>query len=194
MEAGRPLVRRYVLPKWGRLDAASIKKADVKALRRKIAAPILANQVMAFGLGRLQLWSRGGRPRHQPLPRHRQESRKSCERTLADPEVPVVFPLLTPGAKIILLTGARPGEVAAMRREHIQGSWWTQPGEPVPALGWPGTKNGITHRVFLTETVLALVDEHLSQKAPAADAVMRRICSELKIERCTEFTTCGEVF
>ncbi len=70
------LVRRYVLPKWGRLDAASIKKADVKALRRKIAAPILANQVMASASAVFSFGVEEDVPRHQPLPRHRQESEK----------------------------------------------------------------------------------------------------------------------
>ena len=50
---------------------------------------------------------------------------------------------------MILLTGQRPGEVTHMRREHIEDGWWTLPGAPVPALGWPGTKNGETHRVWL---------------------------------------------
>ena len=36
-----------------------------------------------------------------------------------------------------------------MRREHIVDGWWEMPGEPVPALGWPGTKNGASHRVWL---------------------------------------------
>ena len=34
-----------------------------------------------------------------------------------------------------------------MRREYIEDGWWTLPGAPVPALRWPGTKNGETHRV-----------------------------------------------
>ena len=36
-----------------------------------------------------------------------------------------------------------------MRREHIIDGWWQLPGEPVPALGWPGTKNGESHRIWL---------------------------------------------
>ena len=36
-----------------------------------------------------------------------------------------------------------------MRHEHIVDGWWEMPGEPVPALGWPGTKNGASHRVWL---------------------------------------------
>ena len=51
--------------------------------------------------------------------------------------------------KMILLTGQRPGEVAHMRSEHIEDGWWTLPGKPVAELGWPGTKNAETHRVWL---------------------------------------------
>src|SRR5262245_59477974 len=41
------LVRRYLLPRWGKLEAATITRADVKALMAKIEALILANQVAA---------------------------------------------------------------------------------------------------------------------------------------------------
>jgi hypothetical protein len=64
--------------------------------------------------------------------------------------------------KAILLTGQRPGEVAQMRREHIADGWWTMPGDPVPALDWPGTKNGASHRVWLpapVQTLLAELDD-----------------------------------
>ncbi len=60
--------------------------------------------------------------------------------------------------KTILLTGQRPGEVAAMRREHIvDDGWWELPGEPVAKLGWPGTKNGASHRVWLPRFVQELI-------------------------------------
>ena len=35
-----------------------------------------------------------------------------------------------PGAALILLTGQRPGEVAAMQRGHIVEGWWQMPGKP----------------------------------------------------------------
>src|SRR5215468_8332157 len=46
-EQGDGLVRRYALLRWGKLQAATIARADVKALMRQIAAPVLANQVLA---------------------------------------------------------------------------------------------------------------------------------------------------
>ena len=61
--------------------------------------------------------------------------------------------------KMILLTGQRPGEVVRMRREHIADGWWTLPGEPVPSLKWPGTKNGENHRVWLPAPAQQLLGE-----------------------------------
>ena len=41
------LVKRYLLQRWGKLQAASITRSDVKAMRSRIDAPILANQNLA---------------------------------------------------------------------------------------------------------------------------------------------------
>ena len=41
------LVRRYVLPRWGKLRFDAITRADVRALVSRIEAPVLANQVLA---------------------------------------------------------------------------------------------------------------------------------------------------
>jgi integrase len=64
--------------------------------------------------------------------------------------------------KTILLTGQRPGEVAHMRHEHIRDGWWELPGEGVPKIGWPGTKNKQSHRVWLSpqvRVIIAAVDD-----------------------------------
>ena len=86
-----------------------------------------------------------------------------------------------------------------MRHEHIKDGWWELPGEPVPALGWPGTKNGASHRMWLPAPVQALIEE-LTDGAttgfvfPAArgrraiwglDAAMRAACKKLGVERAT---------
>jgi integrase len=101
--------------------------------------------------------------------------------------------------KTILLTGQRPGEVAHMRHEHIvDGAWREMPGEPVPAQGWPGTKNGESHRVWLPAPVQALLGE-LGDEASTGfvfagprgravaklDAAMRSISAKLGVERAT---------
>ena len=80
--------------------------------------------------------------------------------------------------KLILLTGQRPGEVAHMRREHIKDGWWEMPGAPDAASKWRGTKNGESHRVWLSapvqELLAALEDDRdtgfvLSCYAPRPD-------------------------
>jgi integrase len=100
---------------------------------------------------------------------------------------------------VILLTGQRPGEVAHMRREHIKDGWWEMPGEPVPLLGWPGTKNAQTHRVWLSPPVRTLLSELAPDGTPTGfvfagsrggpvtglDGAMRAICAKLGVERAT---------
>jgi hypothetical protein len=41
------LVRRFLLPKWGKLIAADITRSDVRSIMNKIDAPIVANQTLA---------------------------------------------------------------------------------------------------------------------------------------------------
>src|SRR5215813_5482188 len=41
------LVTKYLLPRWGKLDIGNIRRTDVKAAIAAIAAPVLANQVLA---------------------------------------------------------------------------------------------------------------------------------------------------
>jgi len=89
---------------------------------------------------------------------------------------------------VLLLTGQRPGEVRYMRREHIVDGWWEMPGKPVPALGWPGTKNGASHRVWLPVVAQALIAEidpdattgYVFKRAKV-DPLMREICAELGV-------------
>lgn len=190
------LVRRYVLPRLGALQAASITRADVKALMASITAPVLGNQVLA-AVSAIFSWAM----KEEILPTNpcklveRHETR-SRERVLADSEVPLfwsAFDGIPEGAvlKTILLLGQRPGETAAMRREHFVDGWWELPGKPVPELQWPGTKNGHTHRVWLPRAVRAIIGDGVTgfvftdergQPIKRVDAAMRDICAKLSIK------------
>jgi integrase len=84
--------------------------------------------------------------------------------------------------KLILLTGQRPGEVGHMRAEHIVDGWWEMPGKPT--AGWPGTKNGQSHRVWLPQPAQALLNREVLTKGENSTKlapVMRAICSELGV-------------
>jgi integrase len=182
------LVRRYLLPRWGKLPAGSISRSDVKATLARIEARAVSNQTWASASAIFSWAIReevGGvktNPCHG-VTRHETQSR---ERILSDSEIPRFWAEFDPALKLVLLLGQRPGEVTHMRREHVADGWWTLPGDPVPELDWPGTKNGASHRIWLPEPALALVDEFLDGgRGHPMDAKMRRICLKLGVERAT---------
>jgi integrase len=198
------LVRRHLLPRWAKLRAADISRADVKSLIRRIEAPIAANQTLASASAMFSWAIREefGGVVVNPCHGVERNETKSRERVLSNHEIPKFWAafdsaglMRSTALKIILLTGQRPGEVCHMRREHIEDGWWTMPGDPVPALGWPGTKNGVTHRVWLPAPAQALLAELdgaglvFSGARGAAldglDMAMRAICAELGAERAT---------
>jgi len=197
-EQGAWLVERYATPRWGKLQASSITRADVKAMLARIeGAPVLQNQVLA-SVSAVFSWS----VKEELLPANpcklvpRNETR-SRERVLSESELPKFWKAFgkagLDGAalKAILLLGQRPGEISHMRHEHRVDGWWQLPGNPVPELGWPGTKNKQTHRVWLPQPVRELIDcdeaggfVFGSQRRPVhkLDAVMREICKKLGLE------------
>jgi integrase len=188
------LVRRYLLPKWAKLEAKAINRSDVRMAIGRIAAPVLANQVLAAASA-IFSWAVkqeviAVNPCHG-VERHETTSR---ERVLSDSELPRFWAAFdcagTAGTalKLILLTGQRPGEVGHMRAEHIVDGWWEMPGKPTE--GWPGTKNGQSHRVWLPGPVQALLSRlellvgNKSKSLAASKQlapVMRAICNELGI-------------
>jgi integrase len=191
---GDGLVRRYALPRWGKLQAATIARADVKALMRSIEAPVLANQVLA-AVSAVFTWAM----REEILPANpcklvARNPVKSRERVLSDSELPKFWNAFgeagTQGRalKVILLLGQRPGEISHMRHEHVRDGWWEMPGEPVPELNWPGTKNGASHRVWLPKPVRGIIASEETtgfvlgrRPAHGLDAVMRDICNTLGV-------------
>ncbi len=181
------LVCRYLLPNWGKLRAGDITRSDVRRIFAGIAAPILANQVVAAA-GAIFAWAirnEIGQVASNPCTGIEKNPTKSRERILSDGELALFWPRLNSALRMILLTGQRPGEVQHMRTEHVVDGWWTLPGEPVPELGWPGTKNGRSHRVWLSEPALALLPELLAGRRKRLAEDMRELCAELQVPRAT---------
>jgi integrase len=198
------LISRYVLPRWGNLQAPTVTRGDVKTLMARIEAPVLANQVLA-AVSAVFTWA----VREEILPANpcklvARNPVRSRERVLSDSEIPKFWGAFDDAGliagtalKVIFLTGQRPGEVAHMRREHIKDGWWEMPGEPVPSLGWPGTKNAQGHRVWLSAPVQALIAQFAGEDAgivfagprgspvTSLDGAMRAICAKLGAERAT---------
>ena len=156
-------MRRHLLPRWGKLKANAITRADVRAMMVRIDAPI--SPIRRSPPRRRSSHGRSAR-RSSPSIRATAVDRnptRDRERVLSDAEIKLLWTKLDPALKLILLTGQRPGEVAAMQREHIVDGWWQMPGKPQG--DWPGTKNGTDHRVALSEPALALVELHLASEA-----------------------------
>jgi integrase len=199
---GDALVRRFAIPKWGKLAISTITRSDVKQLMTRIEAPTVANQTLA-AISALFTWAiREGAVITNPCKLVEKNPTRSRERILAISEVPLFWkafgeldPVRGAALKAILLLGQRPGEIAHMRHENIIDGWWQMPGEPVPTLHWLGTKNGESHRVWIPMAAQALLGTPRptgfvfpgSHGGPVnrLDGAMRDICTKLGVERAT---------
>jgi integrase len=201
------LVRKNLLPAWGKLRAAGISRADVKAMVARTASPSVANQTLAAASA-IFSWAvreEVGGVTANPCSKVRRNDIQSRDRVVRDSEMPTLWSALdgaglvaSMALKMILLTGQRPGEVCHMRLEHLRDGWWEMPGAADRKTGWPGTKNKQSHRVWLPAPAGKIIDE-LSDSEPAGfvfpgardrpignlDGAMRAICAELDIERLT---------
>jgi integrase len=162
------LVRRNLLPRWGSLPAATITKADVKAMMARCASYTVANQTLAAASA-IFTWAikeEVGSIKINPCSHVARNATQSRERVLRPDELQQFWQacdgaglVVGIALKVLLLTGQRPGEIAHMRTEHIAEGWWELPGQPDKALGWPGTKNGASHRVWLPHAAQDLIEE-----------------------------------
>jgi integrase len=179
------LVRRYLLPQWGKLEAKAINRSDVRLAIGRIAAPVLANQVLAAASAIFSWAVKQEVVAINPCHGIDRNATTSRERVLSDSELPRFWEAFDRAGragialKLILLTGQRPGEVGHMRPEHIIDGWWEMPGKPTE--GWPGTKNGQSHRVWLPQPAQALLSPAGTVTASKLSPVMRAICAELGI-------------
>ena len=197
------LVRRHLLPMWGSLSAQSITRADVRAMMGKIDGPVVANQVLASASAIFTWATKQELLANNPCRGVERNATVSRERVLSDAEVPQFWEAFgkadLPGTalQVLLLTGQRPGEVTHMRHDQITDGWWTLPGAPDAEHGWPGTKNGQTHKVWLPQAARDIIAE-LGNGEPAGfvftdgrrpikvlAGAMRGVCTRLGAERAT---------
>jgi integrase len=193
------LVRRHAIPRWGKLQAGSITRGDVKQMMTRIAAPIVANQIKASVSAIFSWGIKEEIVTSNPCKLVESNPTRSRERVLSESELPLFWRGFddagTAGAalKTILLTGQRPGEVAHMRRSQIKDGWWEMDGAPT-SDGWPGTKNGQAHRVWIPKPAKALLGDGKAgfvfsglRGGPISglDDDMRAICAKLGVARVT---------
>jgi integrase len=197
------LVQRHLIPRWGKLDMKSITRADVRAAVGRIESPSVANQVRLAASAIFTWGTKQELVTVNPCRGVDGNKMQSRDRVLSDGELPRFWAAFdsaglvrSSALKTILLTGQRPGEVSCMRREHVVDGWWMIPGAPDEKLGWPGTKNEQSHRVWLPEAVREIIAEvgggsttgfvfTVGSRRNAVDGLdddMRAICAEIGVE------------
>jgi integrase len=196
------LIRRFAIPRWGKLRTSAITRADVKALMSKIEGPIIGNQTLA-AISAVFSWAQGEEiVENNPCRGVARNPTTKRERVLGASELPVLWtaldnidPLQAAALRVLLLLGQRPGEIRYMRREHLKDGWWEMPGEPIADI-WPGTKNGRAHRVWIPAPAKAIIDGIIAGGAPTgfvfpgqrggplarSDKVMRELSEKLPLE------------
>lgn len=155
------LFRVNVEPAWGKRKAADIKKRDCIALLDNYTdRPALCHNVMKLTRKLFNFAVEKDILEHTPFTGVKVPvALESRERILSELEICKLWKTEIPKAamsdevkriiKMLLLTGQRVGEVCGINPNEVEGHWWTLPPER--------TKNGQTHRVYLTKTALELL-------------------------------------
>ena len=167
-------LKRDVLPMIGRLPVAEVRRQDLIGILDRVAdrgAGVQANRTAAL-LSKLFAFARDRGlielSPAQALPRAVKEI--SRDRVLGADEIRKVWCALEPEApglacalRLVLLTAQRPGEVLGMRREDLDGRWWT--------LRAGATKSRRMHRVPLSPLAQQVVTIALSASRGKAATV-----------------------
>ena len=98
------------------MKVTAIARADVRAMMIRIEAPIVANQTLAAASAIFSWAVRQEIVAINPCHGVDRNPTSDRERVLSDAEVAQLWPRLDPALRLILLTGQRPGEVAAMQK------------------------------------------------------------------------------
>ncbi|HBG46372.1 MAG TPA: integrase [Deltaproteobacteria bacterium] len=138
----RRLILKDVIPVWGRLKVKDIKRRHIVILLDEIKQRSMSTRNHVHGvLSRLfNFAAERGVIEHSPCNGIRKPSEESRSRVLTDDEIKLVWAVLDVNNKkvdiyrvtklalrMILLTGQRPGEVAGMAWDEIEGDVWTIP-------------------------------------------------------------------
>jgi len=155
------LLNKDVVPRFGLRKANAVTRRDIIGMLDQIVArgsPISANRTFAvtrsmfnWGIGKDILQENPCDKVKVPAGENRRD------KVLSDDEIRSMWNALDQETarnaalyKIRLLTAQRGREVLAMRWDQIAGDWWTIPAEVA--------KNGLSHRVPLTQAVLDILE------------------------------------
>lgn len=163
----RRLLEKDCLPTWGNLPVEAIRRRDIVLLLDEIEerAPIVRNRVHGALTRLFNFAAERGIIDDSPCTRIKKLTEKGRKRVLADDEIKTLWAALDPeqvqpmdayrltklALRLILLTGQRPGEVAGMTWDEIDGETWKIPASRM--------KNGDPHDVPLTGLALEIIEQ-----------------------------------
>ena len=154
------LLRLYVRPKFGREPVAALEYTDIADWHAGIAAPIQANRALALLSTALNMAERWGwRPvgsnpcqhvrRNQERRRRRYTTVDEAQRIAAALDARAATqPQAVAFIKLLIYTGARKGEIAAARWEHLDGD----------ILRLPDSKTGEPRTIHLAPAALEVIE------------------------------------
>src|SRR4029077_12138509 len=96
------IIRRALLPRWGKLKARAITRADVRALLGRIGAPAAAHATLATASAIFPFAVRQEVVDHNPCLGVERNPARSRERVLSDDEVKLLWGDLDVALKIVL--------------------------------------------------------------------------------------------
>ena len=158
----RQALDRDLLPRFGNRKAADLTRKEIRQLLSEIAdrgAPILANRTLEI-VRKIYNWAIEEEIIDaNPATGIKKPSEETTrDRVLDNGEIVAVWaatgeeaPLMAAMFKLRLITAQRGNEISRMRWTDIDGAWWTIPAEH--------SKNGYSHRVWLSECALAILQE-----------------------------------
>ncbi len=171
----KSILRLYVRPELGKIKVAEIRHSDVEKLHRKIAAtaPYRANRTVSV-LGKMfSLAVKWEMLDRSPVPGIERSPEEKRERYLTPAEIARLSEALAnhrekdsaSAIRLLLLTGARRGEVLGARWEQfdLPAGIWVKPAA--------STKQGKVHRIPLSAPALALLVE-MRREADKDDAYL----------------------
>ncbi|WP_027715355.1 site-specific integrase [Desulfuromonas sp. TF] len=165
-EEDERILKRDVIPAWGRRKAADITKRDINLLLDRIidrGAPVMANNTFKIIRRMFNYAVEKDILVYSPALGVKLPSPKvERERVLSEDEIKVLWsrldepslamsPEVRRALKLVLVTAQRPGEVIGMNGSEIDGRWWTVP--------TGRAKNKKAHRVYLTDLALELIGD-----------------------------------
>lgn len=170
------ILNRDIIPAWGKRKTEDIKKRDINLLLENIVdrgAPVMANNTFKIVRRMFNYAVEKDILPYSPAAGVKLPSPKiERDRTLSEEEVKTLWQSLDSpdlagsqsvrrALRIVLITAQRPGEVAGLHTSEIDGNWWIIPADR--------SKNGKTHRVFLTPMAQEIINQAIEEVKAARE-------------------------